>query len=110
MNSGGWTGPGGTYLSPEVSRAIPVRSGVPRGYDTKRMNIDLSGQVAIVTGAGRGIGKEIASVFARCGATVVLAARSGDQLAEVAVPRRLYRAILERIRRFTALSPRAAPI
>ena len=32
------------------------------------------------------------------------------QLAEVAVPRRLYRAILERIRRFAALSPRAAPI
>ena len=43
------------------------------------MNIDLSGQVAIVTGAGRGIGKEIASVFARCRATVVLAARSADQ-------------------------------
>ena len=48
------------------------------------MNNDLSGQVVIVTGAGRGIGKEIASVFARCGATVVLAARSADQLAEVA--------------------------
>jgi hypothetical protein len=32
------------------------------------------------------------------------------QLAEVAVPRRLYRAILDRIRRFAAISPRAAPI
>ena len=32
------------------------------------------------------------------------------QLADVAVPRRLYRAILERVRRFAALSPRAAPI
>ena len=32
------------------------------------------------------------------------------QLAEVAVPRRLYRAVLERIRRFAALSARAAPI
>ncbi|OHB67707.1 MAG: transposase [Planctomycetes bacterium RBG_13_60_9] len=32
------------------------------------------------------------------------------QLAEVAVPRRLYRAILERIRRFAAIPPRAAPI
>ena len=32
------------------------------------------------------------------------------QLAEVAIPRRLYRTILNRIRRFAALSPRAAPI
>ena len=32
------------------------------------------------------------------------------QLAEVAVPRRLYRTILDRIRRFAATSPRAAPI
>ncbi len=32
------------------------------------------------------------------------------QRAEVAVPRRLYRAILERMRRFTAIAPRAAPI
>ena len=31
-------------------------------------------------------------------------------LAEVAVPGRLYRAILDRIRRFAAISPRAAPI
>ena len=74
------------------------------------MNIDLSGQVAIVTDAGRGIGKEIASVFARCGATVVLAARSADQFAEDELPRRLYRAIPKRIRRVAALSPRAAPI
>jgi hypothetical protein len=32
------------------------------------------------------------------------------QLAEVAVPRRLYRTILNRIRRFAAIMPRAAPI
>ena len=32
------------------------------------------------------------------------------QLAEVAIPRRLYRAILDRIRRFAAIMPRAAPI
>jgi len=31
------------------------------------------------------------------------------QLAEVAVPRRLYRTILNRIRRFAAMMPRAAP-
>ena len=32
------------------------------------------------------------------------------QLAEVAIPRRLYRTILARIRRFAAIPPRAAPI
>ena len=32
------------------------------------------------------------------------------QLAEVAIPRRLYRAIFKRIRQFAAISPRAAPI
>ncbi len=47
----------------------------------------------------------------KIGAKVVRHARYVTfQLAEVAVPRRLYRAILERIRRFAAQSPRAAPI
>ncbi len=46
----------------------------------------------------------------KIGAKVVRHARYVTfQLAEVAVPRRLYRAILERIRRFAATPPRAAP-
>ncbi|MFC5183236.1 SDR family NAD(P)-dependent oxidoreductase [Actinomadura harenae] len=44
----------------------------------------LSGKVAFVTGAGRGIGAASARLFAREGARVMLAARTRDQLAEVA--------------------------
>lgn len=41
---------------------------------------DLDGQVAIVTGAGRGVGAGIAKVLAEAGATVVGTARTTEQL------------------------------
>jgi NAD(P)-dependent dehydrogenase (short-subunit alcohol dehydrogenase family) len=45
---------------------------------------DLSGDVAVVTGAGRGIGEGIATVLADAGAAVVCAARRGDEIERVA--------------------------
>ena len=44
----------------------------------------LAGKVALVTGAGRGIGKAISLLLAQAGCRVVLASRSRDQLDAVA--------------------------
>src|SRR5688572_26818646 len=44
--------------------------------------ISIQNQVALVTGAGRGIGRAIAAELARLGARVVLVARSRTELEE----------------------------
>jgi len=49
----------------------------------KAMSAVLDGQVALVTGAGRGIGRACAEGLADAGASVVAVARSEDDLAEL---------------------------
>jgi 2-deoxy-D-gluconate 3-dehydrogenase len=47
-------------------------------------NYDLKGKVAIVTGGGKGIGRVVALGLAECGAKVVLASRTKEELEDVA--------------------------
>lgn len=50
----------------------------------QRMQVDLAGRIAIVTGASRGLGKAMASSLAANGATVCCVARNEEKLGETA--------------------------
>lgn len=45
----------------------------------------LPGKVCVITGGGRGVGQGIAEKYASFGFTLILTARSRDQLEQVAV-------------------------
>ena len=53
-------------------------------YPLPNATTDLTGQVALVTGASSGLGHRFARVLAACGAEVVIAARRMDRLEALA--------------------------
>jgi len=56
----------------------------PSGADERAEHLQLSGRVAVVTGASHGIGRAIAATFAAHGVRVALIARSAQQLEKTA--------------------------
>ena len=56
-----------------------------------RMSINFSNRVAIVTGAGTGIGEAVAHALARLGANVMCAGLPGDPVADVAKSLKKYK-------------------
>ncbi|MEV6100231.1 SDR family NAD(P)-dependent oxidoreductase [Nocardia sp. NPDC051981] len=76
--------PNNALAAGPVGRAVAWLIG-PRGIaDPARLRREVEGKIAVVTGASHGLGAETARMLAAAGATVVLGARSVDQLRAVA--------------------------
>ena len=53
-------------------------------FSNPNFSLDLSDQVALVTGASSGLGYRFAKVLAKCGAKVAISARRVEKLEELA--------------------------
>jgi 3-oxoacyl-[acyl-carrier protein] reductase len=62
---------------------MPDKTAADSDSSKSPLQVDLSGQLAIVTGASRGIGRTIAGRLAAAGARVICVARSAERLDQV---------------------------
>jgi NAD(P)-dependent dehydrogenase (short-subunit alcohol dehydrogenase family) len=73
-----------------VSATSAPSTPIHRARETGRNRRQLAGCTAVVTGGGRGIGAAVALRLAEAGASLVLAARTRDELNHVAAQARLH--------------------
>jgi NAD(P)-dependent dehydrogenase (short-subunit alcohol dehydrogenase family) len=55
-----------------------VAEPIAHAHPLVNMGVDLSGKVALITGATRGLGREMAFAMARCGADIAVCSRKAD--------------------------------
>ncbi len=67
-------------LQPPGARVACSKGRDMKDQQMERGLFDLTGKVALLTGASRGMGRQMAEALARQGATVVISARKQDQL------------------------------
>src|SRR5687768_7409736 len=74
----------GTFYRYTVWSLLGLKDFVKRGYenhskkfDSEALNVDLTGKIAVVTGANSGLGKHVASELFKRGATVHMLCRDG---------------------------------